>query len=106
KMFTMIYNSIKNCNVLISRIDDVTWDSEQQRNAMLAEGLWYRAYWYYRLVNSYGDVPFIGEEISGAKLDFYTHSREAILAKIQADLEYTVEALPAAADPGVLTSGA
>ena len=105
-MFTTIYNSIKNCNVLISRIDDVEWSSEQERNNMLAQGLWYRAYWYYRLVNSYGDVPFIGEEISGAKLDFYTHSRDAILAKIQADLEYAVEALPASAEPGVVTSGA
>ena len=57
-MFTVIYSSIKNCNVLITRIDEIKWASEQERNAILAEALWHRAYWYYRLVNSSGEVQF------------------------------------------------
>ncbi len=105
-MFTVIYTSIKNCNVLISRIDDIKWASEQDRNAILSEGLWHRAYWYYRLVNLYGDVPFINEEIQGAKLDFQTHSRWTILSKIQTDMEYAVQWLPATATSGVITKGA
>lgn len=105
-MFTVIFSSVKNANVLISRIDDIKWNSEQDRNAILAEALWHRAYWYYRLINSYGDVPFINEEIQGAKLDFQTHSRWAILPKIQTDVEYAAEWLPAAAKPGVITKGA
>lgn len=106
KMFTEIYSSIKNCNVLISRIDEIKWQSDQDRNAILAEALWHRAYWYYRLVNSYGDVPFLGGEIQEAKLDFQTHSRWTILSKIQSDLEYAAEWLPVTAKPGVITKGA
>lgn len=105
-MFTAVYTSIKNANVLISRIDNVTWEKEQERNALLAEAYWHRAYWYYRLVNSYGDVPFINSEISGAKLDFYTHSRWTILEKIRNDLEFATQWLPASAGPGVITKGA
>jgi len=97
KMFTLIYGTIKNCNTLITHIDDIEWENEEARNTLLAQGLWYRAYWYYRLINSYGDVPFIGEEISGPKLDFYSHSRWAILNKIQADLEYAAAWLPVSA---------
>lgn len=105
-MFNMVYSSIKNANVLISRIDDITWADEKVKNAILAEAYWHRAYWYYRLVNTYGDVPFLGSELTEAKLDFYTHSRWTILNKIQADMEFAVQWLPATAGPGVITKGA
>lgn len=105
-MFPAIYKSIKNANVLISRIDDITWESQEDRNTLLAEAYWHRSYWYYRLVNSYGDVPFIGEEIAGAKLDFYTHSRWTILDKVKSDLEFAREWLPLKANPGAISKGA
>lgn len=106
RLFTHSYNSIRNTNVLISRIDEVQWESERVRNQLLASAYFYRSYWYYRLVNSYGDVPFIGEEITGPKLDFFTHSRWTILDKIQDDMEWAVEWLPETADPGQATMGA
>lgn len=105
-MFDMMFVNVKNANVLISRTQDVNFKTEAKKNAMLSIGLWYRAYWYYRLVNTYGDVPFIGEEISGAKLDFYSHSRTAILKKIQSDLEFAVQWLPTSAGAGDITKGA
>ncbi|WP_455628576.1 RagB/SusD family nutrient uptake outer membrane protein [Parabacteroides chinchillae] len=100
------YGYIKNTNVLISRIDDIKWSDENKRNAVLAEGLWFRAYWYYRLINSYGDVPFINNEIVSPKLDFQTHSRWTILNKIQEDLEFAAKWLPQKADPGAISKGA
>ncbi|MEX1121178.1 MAG: RagB/SusD family nutrient uptake outer membrane protein, partial [Balneolales bacterium] len=102
-MFDAIYSYIKNANVLISRIDDVEWDDEEVRNRLLAEAYWHRAYLYYRLVHSYGDVPFIGEELTGAKLDFQTHSRWTILEKIKEDMEWAVDWLPETAAPRVPT---
>ncbi|WP_234364058.1 RagB/SusD family nutrient uptake outer membrane protein [Lunatibacter salilacus] len=105
-MFDEVYGFIKNANVLISRIDGVTWDDETVRNRLLAEAYWHRAYWYYRLTHSYGDVPYIGVELTGAKLDFQTHSRWAILEKIQSDLEWAVEWMPVTAAPRVPTKGA
>lgn len=92
--FSNVYGFIKNANVLISRIDNIEWPDEAVKNRLLAEAYWHRAYWYYRLVHSYGDVPWIGQELSGAKLDFQTHSRWAILGKIQQDLEFAVQWLP------------
>lgn len=105
-MFDAVYASIKNANVLISRIDNIEWENESDRNGLLAEAYWHRAYWYYRLINAYGDVPFVGEELTDAKLDFYTHSRWAILDKIQSDLEFAVQWLPERAAPGVISRGA
>ena len=105
-LFTDSYEFIKNANVVIGRIDDIEWDSDDDRNRILAEAYWHRAYWYYWLVNSYGDVPFVGEEVKDVKLDYQTHSRWAILNKIQADLEFAVQWLPETAVPGAITKGA
>lgn len=106
KLFNIAYSSIKTTNILISRIDAINWDDESIRNRLLAGALFFRAYWYYRLVNSYGDVPFIAEEITGAKLDFYSHSRWAILDKIKRDLQWSINWLPEEASPGKETKGA
>lgn len=100
------YRFIKDANVVINRIDDIEWRDEQERNAILAEAYWHRAYWYYWLVNSYGDIPFVSQEVASAKLDYYTNSRKSIIGKLQSDLEFAVEWLPESAVPGAITRGA
>jgi len=100
-MFEDVYGYIKDANLVISRIDDLETDDEPYRNRILAEAYWHRAYWYYRLVHSYGDVPWIGEELQKPKLDFQTHSRWTIIDKIQKDLEFATEWLPESATPDV-----
>jgi len=102
-MFNKAYEFIKNANVAVSRIDNIEWKDQQVRNSILAEALFFRSYWYYRLVNSYGDIPWVGEEISGAKLDFQTYSRWAIIDKIQRDMEFAVKWLPEKAAIGFVT---
>jgi starch-binding outer membrane protein, SusD/RagB family len=106
RLFNLAYNSIRSTNVLVSRIDNIEWENEATRNRLLASAYFYRSYWYYRLVNSYGDVPFISEEITGPKLDFYTHSRSAILKKIQDDMEWAIQWLPEQTNPGAASKGA
>jgi len=99
-MFTDVYEIIKDANTIISRIDKIEWSSEDKKNEVLAKAYWYRSYWYYRLVNNYGDIPWIGKEIQEAKLDFCTTSRWTILDKLQSDMEYAVKYLPETADAG------
>src|SRR5690554_2256046 len=101
-----IFEMVKNANVAISRIDDLEWESETDKNEILAEAYWHRSYWYYRLIGNYGDVPFVDGEVLGAKLDFQTHSRWAILDKIQQDMEFAVQWMPESAAPGIPTKGA
>ncbi len=101
-----IFQMVKNANTIISRIDNIKWDNEKDRNEILAEALWHRSYWYYRLVGNYGDLPFVKEEVQGAKLDFNTHSRWAILKKIQEDTEFAAEWLPATVVAGAPSKGA
>lgn len=88
------YQFIKDANIIISRIDNIEWTNLETRNRILSEAYWFRAYWYYRLVNTYGDIPWIGEEVTGAKIDLFSTKRSVILQQLQKDLEFAVDNLP------------
>lgn len=101
-----IFEMVKNANVAITRIDDLEWTDQEDRNEVLAEAFWHRSYWYYRLIGNYGDLPFLKEEVRGVRLDFQSHSRWTILDQIQSDMEFAVQHLPVSAAPGIPTKGA
>ena len=105
-IFNMTFQRIKDANTIISRIDNITWSDDRVRNRILGEALWFRAYWYYRLVHSFGDIPWIGEEVIGARTDYVSTSRWAILEQLQKDMEFAAEYLPVTAAKSHVTKGA
>lgn len=100
------YSDIKDANTVISNIDQPTYKSENEKNAILGAAYFYRAYRYYLLCNQFGDVPWIGKQIEGPKLDFFSTKRDVILTKIKTDLESAAQWVPDQADKGDLTKGA
>ena len=88
---------------------DLAWngiDNEDDKNQLLAEGYFHRAYWYYLLVNQWGDVPLLLEEVTGPKLDFYSTSRMKILQQMKTDMEFAVKWLPKNVQPGCVSRAA
>lgn len=104
--WTRGYNQIRSANVVLSRIGNGTFTNEAEKNAIIAEAYFHRSFWYYRLVHLYGDVPFLNKEYTSPKIDFYTHSRTTILAKIQEDMEWAVQWLPERVVPGAVNKAA
>jgi len=106
EIWTRGYNQIRNANVILSRIEQGTFESEDSKNAIIAEAYFHRSYWYYRMIHLFGDIPFLNIEYTAPKIDFYTHSRKTILAKIVEDMSFAVKWLPETAVPGAVTQGA
>lgn len=106
RYWNLAYNSIRESNMIISRIDFPEWKSEKEKNEILAEAYFFRAYWYYRLVNQFGNVPFLSKEYTAPKIDFFTHSRKTILNQIQNDLIFSVQWLPEFVIPGKVNRAA
>lgn len=100
------WNGIKYANTVVSRTPLSNIESEEDRNELIAEAYFHRAYWYYLLVNQWGDVPLILEEITEPKLDFYTTSRSKILQQLKTDMEFAVQWLPESAEPGCVSRAA
>lgn len=100
------YRGIKYANTVISRIDNATYASPAERNAILGAAYFHRALRYYKLTQQFGDVPAIMEEITTPKLDFYSTKREVILQKIKLDLDSAVLWSSDAVNKGEVTKGA
>lgn len=94
------FKGVKYANITISRLDAATFKNEAERNAVLGAAYFQRAYRYYKLTHQFGDVPFLTEEITRPKLDFYTYDRWSILEQIKSDLEFAYEWVPEVMDRG------
>lgn len=87
---------IANANTIISRADNtaIDWTDEAEKNAIIAEAKFFRGYTYNILVNLFGGVPLVVDEIKTPKLDFVRASRLEVLKQVQSDLEYAAQWLP------------
>lgn len=105
------YYRIKYANTVITYIDVPKWDTTNptqlaQRNALLGSAYFFRAYSYYELCNSFGDVPWVGKLYNYPKLDFQTVQRNVILKQLKKDLEFAVQWVPDNVPKGEVTKGA
>lgn len=100
------YEAIKSAAIVISNIDQPSYTSKQEKNEVLGTAYFHRAFWYYLLVHRFGDVPWVGEQISEPKLDFQSTKRKVILEQIKNDLEFSVEWVPENNDRGKVSKGA
>jgi len=106
------YELIQRANVLIDGInnsDIAIWMSEAQKNAYLAEAMFFRAYAYRLLVSFYGDVPLVTEVIKGAKTDFVRTPKAQVYKQMEDDLIFGTTNLPEPGKeeaPGRITQGA
>jgi len=94
------YKAIKYANVVISRIDQASFENEAEKNAVLGAAYFQRAYRYYKLTHQFGDVPYIDWEISEPKTDFYSYDRWSILERMRKDLEFAYQWVPEKVDRG------
>ena len=61
------YKGVMYCNYAIAGIEESEVE-ESIKLALLAEAKVMRAYWYYLLTSSFGDVPFYTEDVSSAEI--------------------------------------
>ena len=106
ELWDAAYNQIRNANVILARINQAVIKNETLKKEIIAEAMFHRSYWYYRLVHVFGDVPFLSREYTEPKIDFYTHARKSILNKSQEDMNYAVQNLPLTVQPGAVSRAA
>lgn len=100
------YEGIKSASIVISNIEQPNYKNAQEKNEVLGTAYFHRAFWYYLLVNRFGDVPWINDQISGPKLDFYSTKRDVILEQLKKDLEFSIEWVPEKIARGKISKGA
>ena len=94
RIWGICYSGINNANTVLNRSLEVDMD-EIEKNDLVAQAQFLRAYYYFWLVRTYGGVPIKLNETVGLELDFARSTAEEVLTVIIEDLEFAAANLNA-----------
>jgi hypothetical protein len=107
-IWTSYYRGIANANLAISKVPTITMD-EARKQRLIGEAKFLRAYYYFNLVNIFGNIPLITEPVDLASKDLYASpaAPEDVYNQVVKDLiEAEGTGLPAIDATGRVSSGA
>lgn len=105
--WNQLYASIKNANAAVERADKVVDMDPLLKETRLGEVKFLRAFYYFHLVRTYGNVPLVLNEFKTADISCSRDPEATIYEQILKDLQEAVEVLPLEQDQyGRVTKGA
>ena len=102
------YTGITQCNLVLDHLPAITMD-ETKRRQITGEALFLRAYYYFLLVQVFGDVPLFTKVAPPDELKVPRTPKSVVFAQIEADCERAAGLLPVqypADEVGRATQGA
>ena len=96
KWWGRLYRMISMANTIIDRAEQPTaiWASEAEKNAIVAEAKFLRAFNYKFLANMWGGVPLVINETKTPKFDYMRATQVEVYELCKADLEFAVKWMP------------
>lgn len=88
--WTDIYEAISKANFILKYVDEAVWTSEATRGQLEGEARFFRAWYYFEAVQTWGDVPLLMDPVSKPQTDYKRTNKEEVLDLIVSDLEYAV----------------
>ncbi|MEP7375260.1 MAG: RagB/SusD family nutrient uptake outer membrane protein [Chitinophagaceae bacterium] len=82
------YKIIANANVILSKIQNITYPNDADKNENIAQARFFRAWAYRILAILYGDVPLILEETIGPKRDYARAPKADVFKQCKEDIEF------------------
>ena len=108
-MWSLLYEGVTRCNIVLKKVPAINMN-EVLKLRLLSEAHFLRAYYYFTLVNLFGDVPVILEPLNADQLQISQSSKKQIFETvIETDLIVASNTLPSiytGANVGRATSGA
>lgn len=103
------YEGITNCNLVLANVPSINMDTTL-RSRILGEAKFLRAWYYFKLVNIFGEVPIVLTPLTPAQMQIaQSPVKDIYESVIEPDLKTALQVLPASytgADVGRVTSGA
>ena len=104
------YSVIRKANLILSKIDEIPDYNQVEKNKVLGQAYFFRAFHYFDLIRTFGDVPYVDKPLTLADQEGITRTpRAEVYSKVMADLDKAIEYLPTtwpASEYGRITKGA
>lgn len=94
-MYQQTYTGVSRANFTISRVSQMEELDADVKAKILAQAKFLRAIYYYRLVNYFGGVPLVLEELdANSEMEIPRASAQDVWAQIETDLNEAIVVLP------------
>lgn len=91
----ILYEGINRANVLLENVDNVSFLSGEKRARMKAEGYFLRAFYYFHLIQCWGDVPLVLQSTKTVEhLSIPRTDKQVVYDLIIKDIEDNIKYLP------------
>ena len=97
------YQGINRANLAIETLDNVAWENDEQRNQLVGEAYFLRGYFYFTLIQIFGEVPLVTQTLPE---NLPKSSATEVYKQITSDLKQAIELLPAKPYTSVLSGHA
>ena len=96
KWWGNLYRFVSMANTIIDRADApaAKWTSENEKNAIVGEAKFLRAFSYKFLANMWGGVPLVLNETKTPTFNYVRATQEEVYKLCKADLEFAVQYMP------------
>lgn len=96
KWWRRFYSYIFSCNAIIERSEEsiVEWNSEEEKNAVVAEARFLRAFAYRFLANMWGNAPLVLHETNYPQFNYECVTQQELYTQCKEDLEYAIQWMP------------
>lgn len=94
KWWKRFYGYIYQCNVILSKAESAKWNSESEKNAVIGEAKFLRAFAYHFLANMWGDVPLVLEDDLAPHFNYTNASQSDVYKQCKEDLLYAIQWMP------------
>ena len=90
------YSYIFSCNVIIDRADAeaANWTSDEEKNAIVGEAKFLRAFAYRFLANMWGNAPIVLHETTEPQFNYESRTQEELYQQCKEDLEFAIQWMP------------
>lgn len=96
KWWVRFYKYIYSCNVIIDRAEspNAKWASDKEKNAIVGEAKFLRAFAYRFLANMWGYAPLVLKETTSPQFNYKSATQEEIYLQCKEDLLFAVQEMP------------
>ncbi|MCL7762977.1 RagB/SusD family nutrient uptake outer membrane protein [Polaribacter sp. Z014] len=105
QLWKVSYKGILYANLVIENVPNITFDDTERKKEILAEAHFLRAFYYLKLVNSFGGVPIIDKPLKLGEFNVPRATKEDTYIFIEDDLKIAIADLPSRLDRGVNYTG-
>ena len=93
--YSVWYQAIGHCNLLLDKIDDFTFANQADQNRIKAETYALRAYFFFHLSRIIGDTPLMLEAVTSENVPALPRAKASeVLAQVFADLDQAISLFP------------